>query len=382
MTNRRFCKITLFCFLFVTLCIGTVFTGWARVGLMTLPVREDIKIKIDRNMSALIQETRTIAVKQGRNTIEFNWPNMQIDFNTVQIQSLADAKMGIKVLSMSVPPASQSSLLWEVESAQAGEMPMKLIYLTSGLGWICHYIALVEETEDRLSLEAAIEVSNRTVEEYKDTVIKVDVIQPMTKSLKAGESKKITFLTVANVPIEKGYISDPNLFGDAVAMQYIFKNDEKSGLGAGMLLQGKVRIYKKDAASGGVGFIGEDVLPYVPNGGEIRLYAGTSRDIEVERKVMSSKRVNVRRDKKGRTVVYDTEESYRMTVKNHKDVQVKVTLKAYLNDYWQMSQSDHNYEKKDARTIEYVVPVPANAEEIINFQVSGKNISQGYVIQK
>jgi hypothetical protein len=349
---------------------------------MTLPVREDIKIKIDRNMSALIQETRTIAVKQGRNSIEFNWPNMQIDFNTVQIQSLADAKMGIKVLSMSVPPASTSSLLWEVESAQAGEMPMKLTYLTSGLGWICHYIALVEETEDKLSLEAAIEISNQTVEEYEDATIKVDVIQPLTKSLKGGESKKITFLTVANVPIEKGYISDPNLFGDAVAIQYIFKNDETSGLGKGMLLAGKVRMYKKDVASGGVGFIGEDILPYVPNGGEIRLYAGTSRDIEVERKVMSSKRANVRRDKKGKTVVYDTEESYRMTVKNHKNAQVRVILRAYLNDYWQMSQSDHNYEKKDAQTIEYIISVPANTEEVINFQVSGKNISQGYVIRK
>ena len=54
----------------------------ARIGLVTIPARQDIRIKIDRNNNALVQEQRDITVKQGGNRIEFSWPNMQIDFNT------------------------------------------------------------------------------------------------------------------------------------------------------------------------------------------------------------------------------------------------------------------------------------------------------------
>ena len=57
----------------------------ARIELVTVPVREYAEIAIDRNNNALVQEGRTVTVKEGSNVVQFDWSNVSIDLDTVQI---------------------------------------------------------------------------------------------------------------------------------------------------------------------------------------------------------------------------------------------------------------------------------------------------------
>ena len=344
----------------------------ARIELVTVPFRENVAISIDRNNNALVQEIRTITVKEGANVAQFDWSNVSIDVDTVQIQVLADVE-SVTFGSMSIPPGSKSALMWDIQSTKPVELPIRIAYKVDGIAWKCDYVALVNDDETALNLKAEVTIANDTQDKYKDAEIALEVGEPFTQSLESLEMKKVELFTMPQVPTEKTYTSDPAKFGDEVAVHYVYENG-----GDEMLLAGKVRIYKKDA-SGSIAFLGEDRIGFIPSGGEVKLHTGSVRDVEVERAVTEQRQINVRKDLRGRITVYDTEESYKMTVKNHKKDAAKVMVRVHLNDFWENPRSKGNFRKEDGNTLEFTVTVDAGKEEAIILQVSGKNLIEGYI---
>ncbi|MBT3270982.1 hypothetical protein HN371_27825 [Candidatus Poribacteria bacterium] len=363
-----------------TVLSALTLSSQARIGLVTIPARQDIRIKIDRNNNALVQERRDITVKQGANRIEFSWPNMAIDFNTVQLIPL-EKQDSISILSVAVPPNANNTLVLDVESRDPNEIPFRITYLTGGLSWQSDYIAVADVDEQFLTLDANVTITNGAVEDYHDAEFELPVGKPFRQFLQSGESKKITLFTAERIPVTKTYTSDPREHGEAVAMHYVFHNDAEHGLDQGMLLPGRVRQFKKDAM-GSVAFLGEDVLSFVPAGDEIKLYQGPARDIEVERTVMKRERKKLRRNKKGRIVSYDTDESYRITIQNRKLADAPLIVRAYLSQYWKMKSHSDDYDRKDAATIEFAVTVPGRSEREITFEVEGLNLQGGYVLNE
>ena len=370
------CRLAAFVSIFVLASVAAE----GRIGLVTIPSRQDIRIKIDRDNNALVQELRDVTVKQGMNRIEFSWPNMQIDLNTVQLIPLSQEET-IRILSVAVPPTSPNTLVLEAESDGPNEIPFRITYLTGGLSWKAEYTAVAGLDEETLDLEAAVTIRNDTVEDYHDAEIELPVGQPFRQFIQSGEGKKITFLQAARIPIAKTYSSDPSQYGEAVAMHYVFANDAAHGLAGGMLLPGEVRIFKKDA-TGSVAFLGEDMLPFVPTGSEIKLYQGPARDIEVERRIMRRERTNIKRNKKGQVVAYNTDESYRIRIQNRKLSEAPLVVRASLGDYWEMKKSSDEFVREDASTIEFRVTVPPRGEREITFEVEGINLQGGYVLSE
>ena len=356
--------------------------GWAaaRIGLVTIPSRQDIRIKIDRNNNALVQERRGITLKEGMNRIEFSWPNMQIDFNTAQLLPL-EQQDSISIRSLSVPPNAANTLILEVESQQPSLIPFRITYLTSGISWQASYTSIAEIDEKTIDLEASVTIANNTVEDYHDAAFALPVGKPFRQFIQSGESKKIVLFSARGIPVQKTYLSDPRQFPDAAAMHYVFANGEASGLKEGMLLPGRVRQFKKDA-TGSVAFVGEDLLRFVPVGDEIRLYQGPARDIEVERRVMNRERKAIKRNKKGQIVSYDTDETYRITVHNRKLTDAPLVVRAYLSHYWEMKEHSDPYERQDVSTIEFETNVPSRSEKEILFRVEGKNLQNGFVLSE
>lgn len=359
---------------------GVLPSAWGRIGLVTIPARKAIRIKIDRMNRALVQEQRDVTVKAGRNRIEFTWPNMPIDMNTVQLLPLISDE-SVRVLSSAVPPQAPNTLVLEVESQEPREVPFRITYLMGGLSWQAEYLAVSDVDEKTLHLEASVTVQNETVEDYYDAEFELPVGEPFRQFIRSREGKKIVLFSAQGVPFEKAYTSDPEEFADAVAMHYVFRNDAAHRLEEGMLLPGKVRIFKQDA-TGSLAFLGEDLLPFVPEGDEIRLYVGPARDIEVERSIMSQQRQNIRRNKKGQIVAYDTEERYRVQVRNRKTTDAPLAVRVVLDGYWQMVEHSDPYERLNARQIEFRITVPAQSEKVIGFRVRGLNRTGGYVLSR
>src|SRR6266480_4479335 len=77
--------------------------AYARIKLITLPVRERVEIQLDHESATLVEEERIVPLVKGENQVDFSWANTQIDPNTILFR-VVDKPGDVKVLSVSYPP--------------------------------------------------------------------------------------------------------------------------------------------------------------------------------------------------------------------------------------------------------------------------------------
>lgn len=65
------------------------------------------------------------------------------------------------------------------------------------------------------------------------------------------------------------------------------------------------------------------------------------------------------------------EQDWKVTLRNHKDQPVTIVVEEPLQGYanWEILQKSQEYRKKDFRTLEFTVDVPANSEKTITYTV-------------
>jgi hypothetical protein len=199
-------------------------------------------------------------------------------------------------------------------------------------------------------------------------------------TLAENSSKQVEMASAENIPIKKIYLYDgaENLFyggfGDSgnwnpnyglqankkVSVFLELDNKKSSGLGI-PLPKGRVRVYKKDD-DGSLQFAGEDAIDHTPKDEKVRVKMGEAFDIVGERKRTDySSDLNKRR----------FEETFEIKLRNHKDsdVAVKVVEHLYRWNNWKIVDSSSKFEKKDAQTIEFTVPVPKDGESVVTYTV-------------
>src|SRR5215207_9569369 len=102
--------------------------AYARIKLITLPVRERVEIQLDHESATLVEEERIVPLVKGENQVDFSWAGTAIDPNTIVFRvvtpvddrKLRDAQpLDAKVLSVSYPPNEQA-LVWAVGASDSG----------------------------------------------------------------------------------------------------------------------------------------------------------------------------------------------------------------------------------------------------------------------
>jgi hypothetical protein len=63
------------------------------------------------------------------------------------------------------------------------------------------------------------------------------------------------------------------------------------------------------------------------------------------------------------------EEDYEVSLRNHKDEDIVVRLVDHLYSNWTVTKTTHEFEKVDARRIEFSVPVARDGETIVSYTV-------------
>src|SRR4051812_39740381 len=63
-------------------------SAYARIKLITLPVRERVEIQLDNPSATLVEEERVVPLTKGVNQVDFSWANTQIDPNTIVFRVL------------------------------------------------------------------------------------------------------------------------------------------------------------------------------------------------------------------------------------------------------------------------------------------------------
>jgi hypothetical protein len=313
---------------------------------------------------------------------------------------------------------TKPTLVWLLESGVGETHDVEVTYLTGGINWYANYNVVLADDEQSLDLDGWVTLDNRSGTGYRDAKLKLiagdihraadegyaveremvmeaaaapapqveeraffeyhlyEVQRPVT--VKDQQTKQIEFVTGTDVPAEKffvydgaqmsfwGYyqpVEDPS-YGTAsnrkVMVMLEFENGEEQGLGV-PLPKGTIRVFKRDV-DGSTLLIGEDAIDHTPQDEAVRLYVGDAFDIVGER-VQTDFRVE-----------YDDdwmEESYEITVRNHKDedIEVRVVEHMFRWSEWQILEESHEYEELDSRTIEFRVPVEAGGETTVTYTV-------------
>src|SRR3954471_5289902 len=131
--------------------------AYARIKLITLPVRERVEIQLDNEHATLVEEERIVPLVKGENQVDFSWANTQIDPNTIVFRVIAPAgekQLDAKVLSVSYPP-NEAALVWAVGASDSGSARVRISYLLGNLSKSFSYRAIATHDETKLALSQA-----------------------------------------------------------------------------------------------------------------------------------------------------------------------------------------------------------------------------------
>ena len=301
----------------------------------------------------------------------------------------------IQVMEMPEGLVARPTLVWKLDSDRAGAQKTEIGYLTNNITWSADYVAVVDPLDKYIDLTGWVTLDNKSGATYENASLNLmagDVhrVQPQEElgmlykaapmaaspapqftekaffeyhlytlkdktTVRDKESKQISLLTAARVPAKKIYVFDGAQNDKKVNVVMEVVNSQSSNLGM-PLPKGKVRVYKQESDAN-QHFIGEDLIDHTPKDEKVRLYLGDAFDLVGERKQMTQRQISD----------HEREESYEITLRNHKDLPVTIVIVEHLWGDWKITQSSNKYEKKDANTIEIPVEVPKDGEVKVTY---------------
>lgn len=292
------------------------------------------------------------------------------------------------------------TLTWLLDNnRKAGMHRLEITYLTGGLTWHAEYTALMNETNTEMTLSGWATIDNRSGATYDNASItlvagdpnRVSSPQPMMarKSMMQLEranaapqfneqnlfeyhtytlDRRATIVDKASVQltlfkdttgnISKQYVYDGMMAPQGVQTRIRFQNKENMGFGK-PIPRGTIRLYQQDA-QGKPQFVGEDRVKDLPRDETVYLTVGRAFDLAGERIQTNSRALSKR----------SREEQIRVVLRNHTDEDVSIRVVEHLNNQtWSISESSNPYERLNAHTIEFIVPVQTDGEVEVTYTV-------------
>lgn len=325
------------------------------------------------------------------------------------------------------------TLEWQVRVAAAVKGQAEISYLCGGMRWDAAYTVVAgADDEDHVDINGVITVDNESGTDFRNARLKfvagdvmkldpdgqngayfgnmvsemraMDTISyagvvaraegkafsdyhiytmPDAVDLRDRETKQLGFLDVHGVASRKRLVYDgqnidwnqyrgwsaANLrtqreFGTGwnpkVAVERLIENSEQNKLGK-PLPAGVVRCYLKDA-DGRPEFIGENAIDHTPEAETLRIRTGNAFDLVGER-VQTDFNFDSNRN--------FCDESFRIVVRNHRAEPAEVTVVEHFYRWlgWEIRNPTAPFTKRDARTIEFKLTVPAKGEQVVTYQV-------------
>jgi hypothetical protein len=343
-----------------------------------------------------------------------------------------NGKMQFQLPGVPLFPAETDGLLlkptlrWQILAEKPERFTAELSYITGGMDWEATYNVVAPENTDTTAEEKAdvlgwVTIHNQSGTDFPQAKIKlmagdvakiqqsqgfgmarapVQMAAPYpspqvtqkafddfhlydlgrTVALRDGEMKQVQFIDAANVGMQRSYMYDgasqvqPTYYGNVnqdrnfglddgntkVFIVEEIKNSEANHLGM-PLPAGRLRFYRRDTG-GQVEFIGESTINHTPTEDTVKVVTGSAFDVKGSRR-----QTDFHIDFNNRVV----EESFEVKVTNQKEQPVKVGVVEHLyrGSNWEITAKSLDYEKRDSRTIEFPLEVPAKAESTLTYTV-------------
>ncbi|NIO00879.1 MAG: DUF4139 domain-containing protein [Candidatus Latescibacteria bacterium] len=326
-----------------------------------------------------------------------------------------DGKIAINPPGRVVMPAlpggliSKPSLVWLLDSDRVNHL-VEASYLTEGIGWKANYVAVLSDDDTKMDLAGWVTIDNRSGATYRNATLKLvagDVHRvrppraprrgeelyvrgaPMEEkafveeaffeyhlyalqrptTIKDNQTKQLSLLSAADITVKKSYVFEPlrsYLFsamqspelGKKVGVFINVENKKENGLGM-PLPKGVVRVYKKDRA-GDLQFVGEDWIDHTPEDEKVRVKMGEAFDVVADRTQTDFKVI-----KSGR--IYES--SYKISIRNHKEEDIVVSVIERLQSDWKILHKSHDYVKESSHRVRFDVPVPKKGAVDLTYTV-------------
>ena len=299
------------------------------------------------------------------------------------------------------------TLVWLLDNALSNQ-ELELTYLTEGISWKADYVINLARDDRSMDLTGWITLDNRSGATYENAELKLvagDVHRverrpepramrmmadeavaaeaapaeqeafaeyhlytiPRRTTIRQNQQKQVLLLEADNIVSDKHYElhAPSHFFRQQVGTQrdlrpevYIeFANEEGNNLGM-PLPGGIMRVYQEDSA-GMPQFAGEDRINHTPRDEDVRLKIGSAFDVVADRVQTDFTRVSDR----------VTESSFEITLRNHKDADVTVDVVENIQGDWDILDSSHDYDQRDARTAVFSLDIPSRGETVLTYDV-------------
>jgi hypothetical protein len=300
----------------------------------------------------------------------------------------------------------QPTLVWRVENKLSKPQKVEASYLTSGINWKADYVAVLNKLDTTTDLTGWVTIDNRSGATYQNALLKLvagdinrvqgemrmDYARPMAAAkevsqqfkeesffeyhlytldrrttIKDNQTKQMTLLDANRVPLKKLFIfsGHPQYYyyqnqssnKQKIGVFLELENTKKNNLGI-PLPKGTIRVYKEDK-DGSLQFVGEDRIDHTPRDEKFKIKIGEAFDVVGERIQTDYKRL-------GRNLF---EVAFEVSLRNHKNEDIKVFVEEPIPGDWEMLSKTHSYEKLNAHLIRFEVPVAKDKEVKVKYRI-------------
>ena len=328
--------------------------GFVEVVVPTAP--QSVTLRLTSDQPANVATTRTVALKQGRNRLRFDWSRERLDEGSLRFE-VAPANATASVVQREKIPRRGGMVYFDVEAASDGPATLTTRYLLGGIGWRVAYTGMLDAAGATLALVGTVEVTNRSGQDLADARIVFDGGELPALSLAQGERREVELFRVEGVPLQRRYRFDPARYGATPAIEIEVENRVGTPLSRPFLPAGRIRLLAPQA-DGQPGLIGEDVLPATPLNAAAKLYVGHARELVVERTVVAQGNENERRDRWNKVVAYDQRTKLAFKLRNGGDTPATLLLVERPGAPFEVVGASHAANKSALDTVEVEVVLP------------------------
>ncbi|MCD6394728.1 MAG: DUF4139 domain-containing protein [Planctomycetes bacterium] len=179
-----------------------------------------------------------------------------------------------------------------------------------------------------------------------------------TETIANGWSKRLPSFDVDEVAVINLYKYEERRYRQRVMRFLSFKNDTEHNLGETPIPGGLLKVYRGVDDEQHLAYTGQSSFKYIPVDEDVELNLGGVSDVVVEPKLMAYKTENYRFDSRGNVNGWDEVRTFKIEVRNTRDIPVKLEIKRNFNtSYWDIDNSGDfgKYEKDDLRTVKYTM---------------------------
>jgi len=318
-----------------------------------------------------------------------------------------------RIVLPSIPEnlVAKPTLAWLLRNQTAGGQRVEASYLTGAITWKADYVLVLAAGDDRADVQGWVTIDNKSGATYGNAALKLvagdvhraqdarrdgralEMAAKMATSaeasrefqaegffeyhlytldgrttIKDNQTKQLALMAASDVTVQKQlfYYGAQDYYRNAygmpisnqkVAVFLELRNSKENRLGI-PLPKGKVRVYKADRA-GSQQFIGEDWIDHTPKDERVKIKMGHAFDVVGERTQKDWRKLTAG--------LWEVE--WEILLRNHKKEDETVTVIEPVPGDWQVLHSTHPYEKVEAHTLRYRIPVPKEGAAKLTYRV-------------